>query len=576
MASGVATTVVVIPKSLALSPGTCAATGSPRSRGSLMTANSPAAVGAQKQPSSPVKEPKLIKASSPALSPSTDSVSRSLAQSLSQLPVSTLTELCSRLRLQLIQQRLPLLCAACQPTILRAANMELNLTQMLRSLCKHCRHTFAGPSLIGGEKDDGTLISFATASSLASLHSSSSLSSLSSFSLGPSPVPSPPPAIAAPPRKHKVAPLLPRKAVLAVPATGNNLAPKILRLRGPRLESVELEAPLYELLIETNRDWCRYCGAVSAKEWLDGPWGAHSLCGTHGRAYQRRHYSNNANFGRHSMQGALFLDLAPYEQESKEQRRQPVTQSTCIRCFQPFRPGDRFVACAGCPLAFHHRCIMVGNRTSLPPPPPPPSSSDEAPLLWFCGQSCRERLETFQREVNAFRQRQSLQQFSNGGRFAKRLSMPLSPPASLSSSGSEEADTHPAAKRKRKSWAGTGGNQQSDLLVCFDATAVLRSSFMQSREKTSVLVPNFETIPFPVDQQSGTSPVDEVIPSDLDMLVRHQRLEAAEKDHRLLRPAVLERFFNISPANSDNSISLEVPALTTDDPRPIRRRKINK
>jgi len=219
---------------------------------------------------------------------------------------------------------------------------------------------------------------------------------------------------------------------------------------------------------------------------------------------------------------------------------------------------------------------MVGNRTSLPPPPPPPSSSDEAPLLWFCGQSCRERLETFQREVNAFRQRQSLQQFSNGGRFAKRLSMPLSPPASLSSSGSEEADTHPAAKRKRKSWAGTGGNQQSDLLVCFDATAVLRSSFMQSREKTSVLVPNFETIPFPVDQQSGTSPVDEVIPSDLDMLVRHQRLEAAEKDHRLLRPAVLERFFNISPANSDNSISLEVPALTTDDPRPIRRRKINK
>ena len=73
--------------------------------------------------------------------------------SISKLSASTLAELCQRLRVQLIQQRLPIICPACRPNLLQAYKMELDLTRMLRALCGKCKSLFmAGPVGILGPR----------------------------------------------------------------------------------------------------------------------------------------------------------------------------------------------------------------------------------------------------------------------------------------------------------------------------------------------------------------------------------------------------------------------------------------
>lgn len=72
---------------------------------------------------------------------------------ISKLSASSLAELCHRLRVQLIQQRLPLICSACRPSLIRAFNMELNLTQLIRGLCKSCKALFmAAPAVAAASK----------------------------------------------------------------------------------------------------------------------------------------------------------------------------------------------------------------------------------------------------------------------------------------------------------------------------------------------------------------------------------------------------------------------------------------
>jgi hypothetical protein len=217
-----------------------------------------------------------------------------LQDSVAQISTSSLAELCQRLRVQLITQRLPLLCSACRPNLVRAFKMELNLTQMLRGLCGKCKSLFM------------------------SCHGINS----------------------------PVKPILPRANVVKVEGHGQikKVILKVSTGKGKTTrKTIRHDRPIFEAMTTAGMDWCRYCGTTTGASWRPGPWGQRTLCNKHGSSYHSK--------------GTPRLDLSKYEKESILDRMKPVLQESCSVCFDENDPVDSLVCCYGCPKAFHHKCL---------------------------------------------------------------------------------------------------------------------------------------------------------------------------------------------------------------------------
>ncbi|PJF17335.1 hypothetical protein PSACC_02814 [Paramicrosporidium saccamoebae] len=236
-----------------------------------------------------------------------------------QLSTSSLADLCQRLRVQLIAQRLPLLCSECRPNLVRAFKMELNLTQMLRGLCGKCKLLF----------------------------------------------------MSSPGERTPAKPILPRANVVKVEGQGQikkvilKMAPGKGRLTKKTLRN---DRPIYEAMTTAGMDWCRYCGTTNGVNWRPGPWGQRTLCNKHGCSYH--------GFGIST--GLARLDLSLYEKETILDRMRPVLQENCSVCLEGSSPSESLVCCYACPKSYHHRCLPV-DRSVLSGDSKPWFCSSECP-----------------------------------------------------------------------------------------------------------------------------------------------------------------------------------------------------
>jgi hypothetical protein len=254
-----------------------------------------------------------------------------LQSTLAQLPATSLVELCQRLRVQLIQQRLPLICAACRPHIMRAYNMEVNLTQMVRGLCQACRGLFM-------TSDMQRVCLKPILAGMGQLSSPMKVKASSSPSI--------------------------RKVILKMALQEAKQSGKITRKA-----ALKSDRPIFEAMTEAGMDWCRYCGTTNGVNWRPGPWGQRTLCNKHGCAYHGYGFSK----------GLPRLDLSAYEQESLSDRRRPIVQETCTVCQQnlPGKQGHLF-QCFGCPRAYHAECLPAFAV----------AQGDERDSGWFCSPEC--------------------------------------------------------------------------------------------------------------------------------------------------------------------------------------------
>lgn len=227
-----------------------------------------------------------------------------LKNSVAQLSTSSLAELCQRLRVQLIKQRLPVICPDCRPNLVRAFNMELNLTQMLRGLCVKCKSLFLASQVEGASSK----------------------------------------------------PILPRADVVKVEGQGAHIKKVILKINSKRRKRVSLrmDVPIFEALTIAGLDWCRYCGTTNGVGWRPGPWGQRSLCNKHSCAYHGYGFSKELP----------RLDLSKYDGETLEARKRPVLQEACSMCQRENEASNPLVYCHGCPKSFHLTCIS-GQLSAL-------------------------------------------------------------------------------------------------------------------------------------------------------------------------------------------------------------------
>lgn len=245
---------------------------------------------------------------------------------LAKLSATSLADLCHRLKVQLIQQRLPLICRACHPNLVRAFNMEVNLTQMLRGLCKVCRALFMSNSYSPPHKKPSEA--------------------------------QPDFELLAPTEPLKI-----KRILFKVPDSRkpkSPLPPRNPARRPPLLRTI----PIFEALSKSGIDWCRYCGTTNGINWRPGPWGQRTLCNKHGCAYHGYGFSK----------GLARLDLSAYQHETDLDRKRPIVQGLCAVCHTATEPE---IACYGCPRAFHPACLPA----SLPRP-----ASPHVP--WFCTEEC--------------------------------------------------------------------------------------------------------------------------------------------------------------------------------------------
>lgn len=336
-----------------------------------------------------------------------------LQDSLAQISSSSLAELCSRLRVQLIQQRLPLICFECRPNLVRAFNMELNLTQMLRGLCKTCRGLFT--------------------SSQAGFEGPNSMVSSSRI----------PPAVITP--NIPITPASVRKVILKMTS---GLDKSKRNAKPVKKEALRSDVPIFEAMTAAGVDWCRYCGTTNGVNWRPGPWGQRTLCNKHGCAYHGYGFSK----------GLPRLDLFAFRNESISDRIRPVQQEICTKC--QIQNSGRLLYCYGCPRAYHAECLDDGLSTSK-------VDEFERGGFWFCSESCPQNYARRTVLSSPIKERSQRVTTSEGSpvvtqrRFAKRLEAPPTPPPTPSFLG-----------RKRR----MASDMSSEIMVCFEPEAIIKKN----------------------------------------------------------------------------------------------------
>ncbi len=464
-----------------------------------------------------------------------------LESSLAQLSVSNLSSLCQRLKVQLIQQRLPLICPACKPTLVASFKMEVNLTQMLRVLCKPCRALFRSNKRFKSKKAGDISTTTVTACRA-------------------------PPRTAEPPAGGRIEKIIIKTG--AIHAGGCKAAPLAL-------PSAYGREALYKVLAGIGASWCRVCGSTvcggggggsDAPAWRPGPWGPETLCVKHGNAYA-------------GLNGMQPLNLDAYLGEAPGERVRPVIQTFCATCTSSLAPPvaqeEAHLYCFGCPKAFHAACGSQDNPQRAP-------MCREGGVLaghFFCSPSCPANYAALiaaavkdaaaRRTLAAPAQRApkgvvtvavvteqptpkaafhgataAIEQAAavGGAGAAHRRPYAKCFPAMAGLSPLTPPPTPPTTagqSRKRRAASAFSGSR-ADFLVSFEPEAALINR-PRSAPREHLYTPLYRAVPFP--PQAVCVEGDEASLREATVIGRHARYEAVEKTQRLLRPAILRSLF---------------------------------
>lgn len=441
-----------------------------------------------------------------------------LQNSIAKLPPSSLAALCHRLRVQLIQQRLPQVCAVCRPHLIRPLHKaELNLTQLLRGLCLTCR------SLFMTETKDPAL---APPVDQVLRSPSPKRKALDNNRARDDRIP---PVVASPVSESNSWTTPIKKIVLKitgiikdpsfVTSLSTTTAPVDVTMTKPptTTSKTSLVKNIFERMTESNTDWCRYCGTAESLLWRAGPWGPRTLCEEHGVLYGSEAPSRSFS----------AAELEKYCGESRLDRKRPIVQGACVDCKLPGKQELRkLFQCHSCPRAFHTACF-------------PPDSSSRKALTWYCSPECRLKLAGSQSSSSLSLKARTSRAFSvpTPRRYSKRFdaagALPSPPPTPASCVG-----------RKRRATTDLG----NDVLVCFEPDAVIKRP---QRERLPVFTPSYQRVSFPpVKLAALIRPfmVGEERLDDMALLQRHGRYEEVEKNMRLCRPDVLRSLYEGSSA----------------------------
>lgn len=430
-----------------------------------------------------------------------------LQSSLAKLPPSSLAELCQRLRVQLVQQRLPLVCSECRPSLVRTHHrkMELNLTQMLRGLCNRCRSLFTASQVSLDKSETESLGITKTKTIKAGKKSEGQLLPSNQPDLAPK-------SPQSPLRKGSIT-----RIILKVSQNFSTLNQISSVKVSPKKGTPYRACSVFETMTMAKAEWCRYCGATSSSQWRAGPWGQRTLCYKHGSAYE----------GKSEGSSNLRLDLSQFHYEKLAERRRPVLQSVCCVCQRTDNEdcSQRIWACDGCPNGYHQTCVPVNVANVCSP-------FDANAPHWFCSLSCIDNLAKHQMDSTknvskGLKRTERALSEPTARRFAKRfdhLNAPPTPPP-----------TPCTGIRKRRATS----DLASEVMICFDSDAAIKRPAL---EKQVVFTPCYQLIAFPPLQLplSGLRLDAPSLPlPDNELLKTHDRYEQVEKNTRLCHPEVL-------------------------------------
>lgn len=131
---------------------------------------------------------------------------------------------------------------------------------------------------------------------------------------------------------------------------------------------------IFEKLLQSNIDWCRYCGTTNGVNWRPGPWGKKTLCNRHGCDFK------GYGFAAHKPK----LDLTPFLNEPLNERNIPIVKEYCMHCQSKISiESNPLVMCHGCPRSFHYKCYQKELGTV------PSDCVFEEGKAWFCNAECR-------------------------------------------------------------------------------------------------------------------------------------------------------------------------------------------
>ncbi|KAJ1677627.1 hypothetical protein EV182_005772, partial [Spiromyces aspiralis] len=134
-----------------------------------------------------------------------------------------------------------------------------------------------------------------------------------------------------------------------------------------------IQPTIFEQLIASSVDWCRYCGTTEGINWRPGPWGKRTLCNKHGCDYKGYGFASKMP----------RLNLRDFDDEPLSSRIRPVLQSFCQECQSGESiKGNILVHCDGCHRAYHQECY----------PGHIPSSALAGSKKWYCESGCADNL----------------------------------------------------------------------------------------------------------------------------------------------------------------------------------------
>lgn len=136
---------------------------------------------------------------------------------------------------------------------------------------------------------------------------------------------------------------------------------------------------IFEKLLQSGIDWCRYCGTTNGVNWRPGPWGKKTLCNRHGCNFK------GYGFAAHKPK----LDLRNFLYEPLSERNIPIVKEYCFCCQSKISTmSNPLIFCHGCPRSFHTKCYQseVGTVSA--------ECTLEEGKPWFCNTECMRNIET--------------------------------------------------------------------------------------------------------------------------------------------------------------------------------------
>lgn len=271
----------------------------------------------------------------------------------------------------------------------------------------------------------------------------------------------------------------------------------------PKNQKVTSQKTLYQILLEKNLNWCRYCGTTEGVSWRPGPWGKNTLCNKHGCDYKGYGFSR----------GIPRLDLSSFNNEKIEQRVFPILQEFCSVCYlNSSFEKNILVSCFGCEKSYHQKCYETGINDDV--------------LLkegWFCSPECRLNIEKNKNEAKL--PSKHLLPFSNTPKTYSGFVLRKKQKSEILFLDKKEKKIKIITKKKIKK------PSENSFFVSDNKTYV---------EKSEILTPDWvENNNRPFLEEPQTDNEEEII-SDEHYLKLHKIYEEKEKGGRLLRPAILE------------------------------------